>query len=76
VNLCNPSVIVVNGVLAGVWQTFPELVTAALAEASLAAPRAQMEIRVSGLGNDSSLIGAAELAFEPLLANPAAYGLG
>jgi predicted NBD/HSP70 family sugar kinase len=73
VNVCNPSVIVVNGVLAGVWQTFPELVTAALAGASLAAARAQMEIRVSGLGNDSSLIGAAELAFEPLLANPAAY---
>lgn len=73
VNFCNPSVIVVNGVLAGVWQTFPELVTAALAGASLDAPRAQMEIRVSGLGNDSSLIGAAELAFAPLLADPAAY---
>jgi predicted NBD/HSP70 family sugar kinase len=74
VNLCNPSVIVVSGVLAGVWQTFPELVSAALAGASLAAPRAQVEIRVSGLGNDSSLVGAAELAFEPLLANPAGYG--
>ena len=73
VNLCNPSVIVVNGVLAAVWGAFPELVTAALAGASLAAPRAQVEIRVSGLGNDSSLIGAAELAFEPLLADPAAH---
>lgn len=38
VNLTNPSVIVVNGVLVGVRQTFPELVTAALAEASSAAP--------------------------------------
>ena len=50
-----------------------ELAGQAWAEASLAAPREQMEIRVSGLGHDSSLIGAAELAFEPLLANPAAY---
>ena len=64
VNLCNPSVIVVDGVLAQVWRAFPDRVTAALGQASLAAPRAQMEIRVSGLGSDSSLIGAAELAFE------------
>jgi predicted NBD/HSP70 family sugar kinase len=76
VNLCNPSVIVVNGVLAAVWKALPELVLTALSGASLAAPRAQVEIRVSGLGNDSSLIGAAELAFEPLLADPAAYALG
>jgi len=76
VNLCNPSVIVVNGVLAGVWQALPELVTAALAGASLAAPRAEVDIRVSVLGNDSSLIGAAELAFEPLLADPAAHAPG
>lgn len=75
VNLCNPSVIVVSGVLAGVWQTFPELVTAALAGASLAAPREQMEIRVSGLGNDSPLVGAAELAFEPLLTDPADHAV-
>jgi predicted NBD/HSP70 family sugar kinase len=73
VNVCNPRVIVVNGVLAGVWQTFPDLVTAALVGASVPACREQLEIRTSGLGNDSSLIGAAELALEPLLADPAGF---
>ena len=51
-------------------ETVPTQLRNVLAQASLAAPRAEMEIRVSGLGNDSSLVGAAELAFEPLLADP------
>jgi hypothetical protein len=40
---------------------------------SLDAPGAQAQIVAAGLGLDSSLIGAAELAFSALLADPMSY---
>jgi len=37
------------------------------------APRRLVSLVPSALGNDAALIGAAELAFEPLLADPARW---
>jgi len=48
-------------------------VEAALDEHALSAPRALVGIVSSSLGDDAPLIGAAELAFEPLLADPARW---
>jgi len=39
---------------------------------ALAAPREQARLVPAGLGADSTLLGAAELAFEPFLADPLA----
>ena len=37
---------------------------------ALPAPRAQVRLELPGLGADSNLVGAAELAFAPLLDDP------
>jgi predicted NBD/HSP70 family sugar kinase len=73
INLFNPAKIVVGGLLAAVWDSFAPEVTAAMDAVSLEAPRAQAQIVTAGLGLDSSLIGAAELAFSALLADPMSY---
>jgi predicted NBD/HSP70 family sugar kinase len=73
INLLNPATIVVGGLLAAVWESFAPEVTAAMDAVTLAAPGAQAQIVPAGLGPDSSLIGAAELAFTALLADPMSY---
>lgn len=70
VNLLNPQAIVLGGALAGVFQAARSEVLAGFDAQAMAAPRAMVDIRVSGLGADSSLLGAAELTFQPLLADP------
>jgi hypothetical protein len=45
-------------------------VEAALDQHAMAASRSMVELRPSALGEDGSLLGAAELAFGPLLADP------
>jgi predicted NBD/HSP70 family sugar kinase len=70
VNLFNPEMIVLSGVLAQVWSAEEDLVTEGMGRSTLIAPRDQVVIRPAGLGGDSSLMGAAELAFAPLLADP------
>jgi predicted NBD/HSP70 family sugar kinase len=72
VNLFDPEMIVLGGVLARTWAARGHLVDAAMARSSLIAPRSRVMIRTAALGDDSSLLGAAELAFAPLLADPLA----
>ena len=72
-NLFNPAIIVVGGLLAAVWGSASERVTSAMDVVSLEAPGAQVQVVAAGLGNDSSLLGAAELAFGALLADPMSY---
>ena len=50
----------------------PTLVTRACAQSSLVAPREQVRVVASALGVDAQLVGAAELAFAPLLEDPLA----
>lgn len=70
VNIFNPEVIVLGGVLALVCEARKSLVLAGLGDGSLVVPREQVVLKPAGLGEDSSLMGAAELAFAPLLADP------
>jgi hypothetical protein len=44
-----------------------------LARHSLAGPRASVTVVPAALGADAPLVGAAELAFEPLLTDPLAW---
>jgi predicted NBD/HSP70 family sugar kinase len=73
INLFNPATIVLGGLLASVWESFSPEATAAMDSVSLEAPGGQAQIVGAGLGLDSSLVGAAELAFSRLLADPMSY---
>jgi predicted NBD/HSP70 family sugar kinase len=69
--LFNPQVVVLGGLLSQVWTARHEIVLNGLDPASLISARDVLDIRASALGDDASLIGAAELAFAPLLVQPA-----
>ena len=73
INLLNPSVIVLGGFL----RAFPERAAAALSTAvarhSMRVAHEQVRIVPASLGSETLMIGAAELAFAPLLADPAAH---
>ena len=69
VNIFNPEVIVLGGHL-GVLLLEVEEIVAAQVRDSIPASRDQVRVVVAGLGQDSTLIGAAEAAFGPLLASP------
>ena len=73
INLVNPETIVVGGLLAAVWDSFRADVIEAMGAVALDAPGSQADIVGAGLGPDSALIGAAELAFAELLADPMSY---
>lgn len=70
VNLLNPRLVVMGGSLEDVLTLAQEQVEAALDQHAMAASRSMVELRASGLGDDGSLLGAAELAFGPLMADP------
>ncbi len=69
VNLFNPDVVVFGGTLRTLFPATRDQVTAELDHA-LAAPRQQVSLKLPGLEGDSTLLGAAESAFEPLLSDP------
>ena len=68
--LFNPQIVVLGGLLSQVWKARREIVLDGLDPNSLISARDVLDIRPSKLGDDASLIGAAELAFTPLLAQP------
>jgi predicted NBD/HSP70 family sugar kinase len=76
VNLLNPQVVVLGGALAEVFRSARSDVLTALEAQAMSAARAMVDIRVSALGGDSSLLGAAELTFSALLADPLAASSG
>lgn len=70
VNTFNPERIVIGGTLRELFGATEALVLCAFQHACLVAPREQVRIVPSALGADSALVGAAELAFAPLLLDP------
>jgi predicted NBD/HSP70 family sugar kinase len=66
----DPRVIVVAGVLDQVWRARPDMVRDGIGHSSRIAVLDEVDVRSAGLGEDSPLIGAAELALAPLLADP------
>ncbi len=73
VNILNPRRVVLGGLFSRVHPLVDGQVEAGLDHYALAAPRQLVSVVPSTLGVDAPLLGAAELAFEPLLADPAAW---
>jgi predicted NBD/HSP70 family sugar kinase len=71
VNVLNPELIVLGGLFGRLHPFVARTVNAELERFALAAPRGMVEIVPASLGIDAPLLGAAELAFEPFLADPA-----
>ncbi|MCD4524621.1 ROK family protein [Nocardioides sp. cx-173] len=75
VNAFNPRVVVLGGYFRELFRLVRGDVHVALAERSLPAPLESVTLTLPGLGADSVLLGAAEIALEPLFVDPVA-GLG
>ncbi|KQM84476.1 transcriptional regulator [Agromyces sp. Leaf222] len=70
INVLNPSLIVLGGFLATLAEWNPEALEAAVAAQALPVASEGLDLRVAELGENRLLIGAAELAFAELLADP------
>jgi len=73
VNVLNPRLVVLGGRFARMHPYVMDAVEAELARRALPASRSLVRVVPATMGADASLIGAGELAFEPLLADPAAW---
>jgi predicted NBD/HSP70 family sugar kinase len=73
VNVLNPRVVVLGGLFSKLAPLLIPRVEEELDRFALAAPRATVRVAAAQLGIDAPLLGAAELAFEPFLADPAAW---
>ena len=69
VNIANPEVIVLGGHLGAIYDAQPEVIER-FVDGALPAPREQARILCAALGAEGTLIGASELAFNGLLADP------
>lgn len=72
VNVLNPGLIVLGGRFGRIHPFVIRSLDEELDRRALAAPRSMVRVVATRLGADAPLLGAAELAFEPLLADPAA----
>ncbi len=72
VNTFNPQVVVLGGYMQSLYPLVRTEVHAGLAALALPAPLESVTLRLPALGSDSSLLGAAEIALEPLLVDPVA----
>jgi predicted NBD/HSP70 family sugar kinase len=70
VNVFNPGVVIFGGTLRDVYLAAAARVRSRLNSMALPAAREQVRLRTPELGDDAALLGAAELAFEHLLADP------
>lgn len=73
VNVFNPRLIVLGSMHGRIYPAIRATAERELASRALPAPVSQVRIVPSMLGMDAPLLGAAELALEPILADPAAY---
>jgi predicted NBD/HSP70 family sugar kinase len=73
VNVLNPRVVVLGGLLARVYPFAHRVIEAQLDRMTLAGPRGLVRVTPAELGMDALLIGGAELALEPFLADPGAW---
>jgi len=69
-NIFNPEVVVLAGFLDSLFQFDAERLLKSVRASSLRSANERMVVRSSELGTSAALIGAAELAFGPLLSEP------
>ncbi|MFI6534117.1 ROK family protein [Nonomuraea sp. NPDC050547] len=70
VNLFNPEMVIFGGMLREVYLGSAAQVRSRLAVSALAPQREELRLRTSALADDATLVGAAELAFAHVLADP------
>ncbi|WP_242659402.1 ROK family transcriptional regulator [Thermostaphylospora chromogena] len=70
INLFNPGMVIFGGMLRDVYPGAAAHVRARISANVLPVARERVRLRTSGLGDDATLVGAAELAFSRLLADP------
>jgi predicted NBD/HSP70 family sugar kinase len=73
VNILNPRLVILGGLFGRIHPFVQAPLERELDRRALAAPRALVRIVPARLGVDAPLLGAAELALEPLLADPAGW---
>ena len=73
INILNPRLVLLGGRLARSYPFSRTALEAELDRRVLRASRQMVRVIPASLGIDAPLLGAAELAFEPLLADPAAW---
>jgi predicted NBD/HSP70 family sugar kinase len=73
INVLNPQLVVLGGFLASLHAADPERLLAGVKAAALPAHFAGVEVCAAELGSNLLMIGAAELAFEPLLGDPGGF---
>jgi predicted NBD/HSP70 family sugar kinase len=73
INILNPELVVLGGRLTASYPFVRSTLEAELDRRVLRASRRIVRVVTTSLGADAPLLGAAELAFEPLLADPAAW---
>ncbi|MEO6712705.1 MAG: ROK family protein [Mycobacteriales bacterium] len=71
INVFNPEIVIMGGMLGDIYSASAATVAEHVARLALSAPRAKVRLELPGLGADSIILGAAELAFGPLLNDPA-----
>jgi predicted NBD/HSP70 family sugar kinase len=76
INLFNPEVVIIAGSLGTVFTLARDVVDSEVTRHSMGSALRMSVLRTPQLGEDSSLLGAAELAFSPMLAEPLAYAPG
>ncbi|SDR30141.1 ROK family transcriptional regulator [Thermostaphylospora chromogena] len=72
VNIFNPEMVVFGGTLRELYLGAAAQVRSRITTEALAASRETLRLRTSALGEDTTLMGAAELAFSRILADPLA----
>jgi len=70
VNVFNPQVVVLGGYFAALYSLVRAEIDEGLAQRALPAALESVSLTVPALGRDSVLLGAAEMAFEPLFVDP------
>lgn len=70
INVMNPSMVVLGGLLGRLYPYVRDVVSAEIEHRALESSRRGVQVVTSALGGDAPLMGAAELAFEGLLADP------
>ena len=73
INILNPDLVLLGGRFAPGYPFVRSTLEAELDRRVLRASRGLVRVVPASLGDDAPLLGAAELAFEPLLADPAAW---
>jgi predicted NBD/HSP70 family sugar kinase len=73
INLFNPQVVIIGGSLAVVFNLARDVVEEQVVRHTMDSALRMTVLRTPALGDDSSLLGAAELAFGPMLSEPLAF---